>query len=95
MNEAPHYSNANKEARDRFNHMSLFDKAKILSGYCHLIWRVDNVERKYNVLVYELNGTFIEAFVNIHTRDVDEIWMPSYQELNSYLSHISIKDLWR
>jgi hypothetical protein len=82
-----------KEARNKFNYLSLEDKASLLSGYAHHLECMDTPDGKYFINIYELNAVYIEVFYNTRTKTIDQIWMPSYDELDCYLKQISIRSL--
>lgn len=83
-----------RETRNRFNYLSLPDKAALVDGYGHHVISIASPDGKYDVRLYEIDCVYVEVFYNLHTRMVDQIWMPSYWEMDAYASNVSIKDLY-
>lgn len=82
-----------KDILNRFNELPLEKKAVLVSSYGMWLLCVHTPDGKYTVCLYSLESTIIEVFVNKKTQLIDQIWMPSYQELDCYMKNININSL--
>jgi hypothetical protein len=74
-----------------FNSFSLQEKAQLMTTFAAVyLMDVETACGVYTVNIYDLAGSFIEVFYNKKTKQVDQIWMPTYEEIDCYLSYIKL-----
>lgn len=82
-----------KEVRNRFNYRSLDDKASLVTNYGHHLAIFTANHGKYTINLYHIDNFFVEVFYNTGTKRIDQIWMPSFKELDDYMGSISLQYL--
>lgn len=75
----------------KFNELPITDKALIVAEYGMFMQSVEFYD--YRVHLYTLNSQFIEVYYNILTRQVENITLVTYSEMDKYLVRIVLPNL--
>jgi hypothetical protein len=74
-----------------FNELPLTDKALLVAEFGCFIESIDFYD--YHIHLFALNSNFIEVYYNRLTRQVEKISLAHYNDLDKYLSRITLRNL--
>jgi hypothetical protein len=74
-----------------FNNLTLVDRALLISEFGQFLISMEYYD--FRIYLFALNDSFVELYENVESKQIHQISMASYQDLDKYLSRIIIGQL--
>lgn len=73
---------------EQFNSLPMDKKGNLVDCYGHWIWYLDF--KNFRISIFELEGEVVEVWYNMVSHKINRIRIPSYKDLDLYLSYIKL-----
>jgi hypothetical protein len=71
-----------------FNNLTLVDKALLISEFGRFLMSIEYYD--FRIYLFSLNDIFIEMYEHVETKQIHNISVASYNDLDKYLARIVI-----